>query len=77
MHFADAGHRGQSSDEEEEGEVEEYEEEVVKKSSEGKDDDNDGGGEVDKAEKQEAAGQVLFAPVTRTVFWSRERNTNR
>lgn len=48
-----AGHGGQRSDEEEEGEVEE-EVEVVKKSSEVKDSD----GEVEKAEKQEADGQV-------------------
>ncbi|XP_075888179.1 nuclear cap-binding protein subunit 3 [Nelusetta ayraudi] len=47
------GPGGQRSDEEEEGEVEE-EVEVVKKSSEGKDSD----GEVEKAEKQEADGQM-------------------
>lgn len=50
--------------------MEEDEEEVVKKSSEGKD------GDGEKAEKQEAGGQVWFAPVTRTVFWPRELNTN-
>lgn len=66
------GHQDQKIDEEEEGEVDEDEEEVLKKSSEGKDNDV----EVVQAEKKEAVGQVCFAPITRTVFWIRELNTN-